>query len=763
MSFPFSSVISSCELMDCDLSSSPDDIGFSGASSESEELPDLPNFFNSFEGENVLVPRVSNGTVFPVPDPTFPLPPFFTGDVWSSATYPVFPQTFVPPSLPDVSMDPVDLQHIEKNSTEVNLDLDYFAVHIDVSNLLIVGPLIQLVSHCNLKSIQDPIFIGFTFGNVLSMNPILAFEDVDSSYPLRTRFVDALNKIGPLPIVEAECKRKGGMVFKDHQVPTSSIIEALRVCGISTLRFSMYGTKLPLSNLSLHKNLVHILKSSPPEFSYFDIAASCPEEDIVAVSLESVPKRLPNRKVYPYFGYLCDGKIGGFSFSVKNHFDFKFYSLIHHHLLANSKVSWMVPKKKATLLQKQDALIGLLRRLYSSKLLLGGGRMEIRHYQIGFWDAIESFKSISHVERDQFSSWLASFCDGPFNEVSQIHFERISVKKYLLYVDSILTLACVQPADSGILGGGLFFGTSSQCLDEDERAMTEMLLNSFGFFSDHYRRLNFDSDSTRYLWVGLDEFQTDDGTVVLSNVDMIISAAKIIIQDHNDHLQRSLVEVPCDDPDQVIIKDMLKNLRFCSPCGKTQKFQAYQKSSRGFTKAFDSKLELVKFCIHYIDSHGGSPQFWRKFFTAHDKNTLKESLVARSILEFESRQRLLEEGFNFQDHPPDTLVQVVPSSCLATLHNELQMKDEYEVEDCNVNPQQPTDLVFQDLLKNLLWFHPLDKPQLFMTCLHSRHQSYQTDVGEFHSLELLCLSIIKSLQSEGYDPAEWRQFYSQKD
>ena len=367
----------------------------------------------------------------------------------SNASIPVFPQPVHVP-LPVVQLDDHNIENVQAcRGTE--LDLDYFAINLNVEKLPLLGPFIQLVSNCHLTSIQDPIFSKFENGNVISVMPILAFDDFDCTFPIRSKFIEVLNRISPMPIIESEVKRKGAMVHKDHWIPTSSILEALQICGVTNLRYSMYGTKLSLSSLSENPNLVHLLSSSPEDKSFFDIAASSSSEDIVGVLLKSIPKRLPMLKVYPYFGYLLGGRVGGFSFSVANVLDFKWYTLVHHHLLANSKVSWLVPKSKTSLMNRQAGLQGLLKRLQCSPLQMGGYRVEIRFYQKSFWESVHLFQSHSLLDLELFNKWLLTFVDGEPKDLPPVSYETVSVERYLLYVDSILTLACVPPRESGIL------------------------------------------------------------------------------------------------------------------------------------------------------------------------------------------------------------------------------------------------------------------------------------------------------------------------
>ena len=199
------------------------------------------------------------------------------------------------------------------------------------------------------------------------------------------------------------------MIFKDHWVPTALVMEALQQCGIQALRYSLYGTKIPVNQLKENKTLLFLMDQSAPEFSFYDVAFSVYDRDIVGVFLDSIPLFLPKLKKYPYFGYLFDGSVGGFSFSVDKMFDFKCYSLLHHHLMAKSKMEWTVPKLKVHLISRRDALGGLLRHLHCSNSCMGGHHLEIRYYRKGLWDALNSFGTLCLDDLDSLNEWLNSF------------------------------------------------------------------------------------------------------------------------------------------------------------------------------------------------------------------------------------------------------------------------------------------------------------------------------------------------------------------
>jgi len=130
------------------------------------------------------------------------------------------------------------------------------------------------------------------------------------------------------------------------------------------------------------------------------------------------------------------------------------------------------------------SLAGLLRRLPGSSI--GGHRLEIRYDRKGLWDALNSFGTLCLDDLDSLNEWLNSFSIFSTASEKQVQLAQISVDQYLQYVKAIFTLACNNPSISGVLGGSLFFGDTRKKLDEEEREMTEMVFNSFGYFSDRY-------------------------------------------------------------------------------------------------------------------------------------------------------------------------------------------------------------------------------------------------------------------------------------
>ena len=337
--------------------------------------------------------------------------PYVVTDNWIGTTNTlVFPLSQHDESVPQVVVDESIKENIAKFEGS-SLDIDFFAVDLASANLHLLGTFINLASKAYLMSIQDPIFSSFKFGNVISMQPILVFEDLDETFPLRQRFISSLNHFGAYPFVESLSRRTGPMVLKEHWTPSSLVVKALQECGVSFVCYSVYGSKVPVGLIGENSNLVYILSKSPPERSFFDIAVSVPNPAIVCASFSSIPKGLPNIKLYPYFGYLFGGNAGGFSFSLENTLDFKWYTLLHHHLLACSKFDWSIPTTKGALCQKKASLENLYSRLCSSPLQKGSYQMEIQYYHSGLRDAITNFSSLSLHNSNSLQKWLESFVE----------------------------------------------------------------------------------------------------------------------------------------------------------------------------------------------------------------------------------------------------------------------------------------------------------------------------------------------------------------
>lgn len=677
------------------------------------------------------LPRPCHTTFLNAPNADDELPPYFTGDRMSSLTYPVYPSKYV--VAPSLSLDKEILQNFEYYSSST-LDIDYFAISISVSNLLLLGPMINLTSSSYCKTIQDPVFHGFQFGNILSMNPILCFDDLDSSFPLRSKFISILNQLGPLPMTESGSKKKGGMVFKDHWIPTALVMEALHECGVNFLRYSLYGTKIPVKKLKENATLLFLMDQCPSESSFYDVAVSVYHEDIIAVTLDSIPPTLPKLKKYPYFGYLFNGTVGGFSFSVEKSFDFKFYSLLYHHLMSNSKMEWFVPRLKMQLISKRDVLAGLLNRLKSSNLNLGGYRAEIRYYKSNLWDSLSHFEDLLLSDWDHLNCFLNSVVPVSEEHHSNLYCQSIPVNDYLLYVESIFDMACNNPSFSGVLGGCLFMGDHCKMLDEEEREMTEILFNSFGYYSDHYRRLHTSPDLIN-VWIGYDDLGVDNNGNEHSDAKKIILAAQKI---HGIHLVSTSHEASSDIISQAalalncdvdLFKDLFGNLKFYHPHQNLEKFQA-RKSNGAVTKAFLSKLELVCYLVSDMNSKGQLLSQWRQYFIP-----LLDSCAPATV-----------------NHPPDehysddVMEEDSDSSSESSGDNE-ESSDVFEI-------------ILEDMRQNLFWVHPLHDHSKFMAALGSCRRHFHADVGCYDSLDELCVSIIRHLKENGKDPVNWRDFYS---
>ena len=321
----------------------------------------------------------------------------------------------------------------------------------------------------------------------------------------------------------------------------------------------------------------------------------------------------------------------------------------------------------------------------------------------------------------------------------------------------------------------MFFGDTSKVLEEDEKEMTEVLFNSFGFFSDRYRRMNFSSESI-ISWVGLQDFQSGIEGPSLSNVDQIILAAEQIKMLRNQAEQSPSEAISHEDPDGPVISDILEHLKFYHPKNNSNKFQAHRKSSGGTTKAFPSKIELVKYLISDMDSKQIYPQDWRNhFIQIGDENWRSK---ARRNQE-ERKRRYLEEarqigGQRQAEREDDDELQGLLDLEYVAEEEEVgesvqrrecaeERRGEGEGENENENSSTITEEVLQDMMSHLVYVHPNNDLTKYAIPLQPHWERYHEEADYFDSLDHLCLTIIRLLMKTQNDPQDWRLYYLSKD
>lgn len=130
-------------------------------------------------------------------------------------------------------------------------DIDYFAVDLPVSSLYFnglypIGPKVDCTSYVNMKYIQDPVVRKMKYVNVISMSPILVFEDTSADFPLRTKFFEVLNNGTALKVSQNGNYKDGAMFYQQHHLHTHILMTTLQAIGVKSLRYSMYGTKFQI-------------------------------------------------------------------------------------------------------------------------------------------------------------------------------------------------------------------------------------------------------------------------------------------------------------------------------------------------------------------------------------------------------------------------------------------------------------------------------------------------------------------------------------
>lgn len=533
--------------------------------------------------------------------------------------YPQFPGAHLPRTVEDFGLSFEDSSILNSYSS-CNWDVDYFAIDLPTSALYFngyypIGPKIDCISHVKMKYIQDPVVKKMKFANVISMSPILVFEDISADFPLRERFFKVLNEESALKLSKNCSNKSGALFYQSHHLHTYILMTTLQEIGVKSLRYSMYGTKFPLKTLAQNKLLVSLFLQSEPSQSYFDIAFSQPSDEIVVVNFSSLPNHLPKLKTYPYFGYLFNGESGGFSFDANVdglRVSFKWYSLVFHHLIANSNVQWNISETKQGLKRKLKSLQSLYLKLKQSTSSFGGHRVEIRYSQRSFWSALSHFRNQKPYESNSLRQWL----DNLSEEAGLIHIpskiltlESISKSCYLKYLGALLDIAFHIPSFDSLYGGGLYFGDTSKSLDEIERKMAETLFNSFGFSSERQRR--FDCSSDIEDWIG----RTDYGQI--ENWQKIIQAAQKISA--TSSLEEQVFEEDLIEVDEEVILDILKNAKISHP-KNSKKFKTHRKGTLGTTPAFCEKQDLAVYIYKTtISFHNDEAVNWRKYFSAKSK------------------------------------------------------------------------------------------------------------------------------------------------
>jgi len=366
-----------------------------------------------------------------------------------------------------------------------------------------------------------------------------------------------------------------------------------------------------------NKAFVSLLLNCEPTHCYFDIASSIPQEEIVVVSFDSLPKGLPMLKLHPYFGYLFNGGGGGFSFETKvdeSHFHFKWYSLVIHHLFAKSKVQWNVPDTKWKLKQILLSLQALLQKLQSSDEIIGGHRVEIRYYQKGFWSSLYDFQKRRPFDTNSLRGLLDILIDKvllPSFPSNLLNLEFISKTSYLKYLDALLKIAFHVPNPDTLFAGGIFYGDTSKKLDEFEHKMVEMLFNSFGYSSEKQRHFNCASDIED--WIGRHNYGN------IANWRKVIMAAEKI-SSHSVSLMENLASVSVHHSlvvDSVVLSDIISKLKLFHPKKDSKKFKTHRKGTLGITPVFESKRDLALYVYQMTATfHQDNPSEWRKYFSS---------------------------------------------------------------------------------------------------------------------------------------------------
>jgi hypothetical protein len=496
-------------------------------------------------------------------------------------------------------------------------DIDYFAIDLQISKLWMnglypIGPKVDCISFVKMKNIQDPVVNKMKYANVISLSPILVFEDISDQFPLRSKLVQFLNDNSSLKMSVNRKKKSGAVFYKHHYIHTFLLMKGLESIGINILRFSMYGTKFPLNLLVNNHLLVSLFTQSDPLSSYFDIAKSVPMDKIIVTDFGSLPKSFPTLKKFPYFGYLYNGNYGGFSFETEENGSkmyFKWYSLVYHYIAGNTNLKWNVPKLKRNLKKILLSLQDLTQKLKDLPNDIGGYRVEIRYFQKGFWESLNDFKTRKPFHSNYLCQWIDSICDT--KDVIHVppkllEFETITKRKYFDYLDAMMAIAFNVPNPSELYGGGLFHGDVRKPLDENERKMAETLFNSFGYYSERQRR--FDCSSDINDWIGEESYPE------IENWEKIISASKKIGNVASESNQRNLTGII--EIQEEILNDILKYASIWHPKNNSKKFSTNCKGNIGATKAFNTKRELAIFIYEQtIMMHHDEPSQWRLYFS----------------------------------------------------------------------------------------------------------------------------------------------------
>ena len=87
-------------------------------------------------------------------------------------------------------------------------------------------------------------------------------------------------------------------------------------------------------------------------------------------------------------------------------------------------------------------------------------------------------------------------------------------------------------------------------------------------------------------------------------------------------------------------------------------------------------------------------------------------------------------------------------------------EEEREADNEQETSSEVTEIVLQDMKKNLLWIHPNQDTTKFTVALQPR---FHGEVGVCNSLDQLCLSIIRVLIKSGQNPLDRQFFYESHD
>jgi len=125
----------------------------------------------------------------------------------------------------------------------------------------------------------------------------------------------------------------------------------------------------------------------------------------------------------------------------------------------------------------------------------------------GFLYSLSDFHQRKPYSEPFLCQWIENICDKflvDYCESSLLKLKSVSKRKYLSYLDALLKICFHIPNPNTLDAGGLFYGDGRKKLDEFEIKMLKLLLNSFGFYQEKWRK--FQDFQNIESWIGKETY-----------------------------------------------------------------------------------------------------------------------------------------------------------------------------------------------------------------------------------------------------------------